>query len=255
MKKLVVCLIAAVCGAFCGSTVSSAIDISKEEIICQINAVLDDSGDEQTVTVSGVRFAPDYSYFTDIKIRVSDGREIVPETNEGYGAGVAAFDFKGEGYCQLFYYASSGGSGGFGYFYVFDCSETQIVTLFDYRKFDNVYTAEYADSYQLKVFANGKLFTTYNVYGDRNEIDSRDKNGATANDKKPYVTDLNFVEPVFIYSQKRYRLNIWQNVIGSVQTNVVGRIITTLAYDNDYGSFKQLFVSTGGQHRCDLQSA
>ena len=243
MKKLVVCLIAAVCGAFCGSTVSSAIDISKEEIICQINAVLDDSGDEQTVTVSGVRFAPDSSYFTDIKIRVSDGREIIPETDEGYGAGVAAFDFKGEGYCQLFYYASSGGSGGYGYFYVFDCSAPQTLTLFDYQKFVNVYTAEYADNYQLKVFAEGKLFVTYNVYGYQNERDLWDKNGVLARDEKPYVTELNFVEPVFVYSQNHYRLNAWQNVIVGAQINVVGRIITTLVYDKEKNAFVKGFSS------------
>lgn len=230
MKKLVVCLIAAVCGAFCGSTVSSAIDMCKEEIMCQINAVLDDSGEEQTVTVSGVRFAPYSSYFTDIKIRVSDGREIVPETNEGYGAGVAAFDFKGEGYCQLFYFASSGGSGGFGYFYVFDCSAPQTLTLFDYQKFVNVYTAEYADNYQLKVFAEGKLFVTYNVYGYQNERDLWDKNGVLARDEKPYVTELNFVEPVFVYSQNCYRLNVWQNVIGRVQVDVIGHIITVIDF-------------------------
>ena len=253
MRTVIVCTVAAILSLF--AVAPCVYRESHEEILCEICAIIDDSGEISEVKVTGRRFAPDAGYFTDIKILIDDGKEIIPETDEGYGAGVAAFDFKGGGYCQLFYFASSGGSGGFGYFYVFDCSETQTVTLFDYRKFDNVYTAEYADSYQLKVFANGKLFTTYNEYGDRNEIDSRDKNGATANDKKPYVTDLNFVEPVFVYSQKRYRLNIWQNVIGSVQTNVVGRIITTLAYDNDYGSFKQLFVSTGGKHRCDLQSA
>lgn len=241
MKKLVVCLIAAVCGAFCGSTVSSAIDISKEEIICQINAVLDDSGEEQTVTVSGVRFAPDSSYFTDIKIRVSDGREIVPETNEGYGAGVAAFDFKGEGYCQLFYYASSGGSGGFGYFYVFDCSEKDTATVFDYEKFINEYSAKCNDGF-VDVYSGNDLFVTYDIRQSGINCDDYVYYGDTS----AYVTDLNFLEPVFVYSQNHYRLNAWQNVIVGAEVNVVGRIITTMVYDKEFDRFKPGFASVSG---------
>ena len=242
MKKLVVCLIAAVCGAFCGSTVSSAIDISKEEIICQINAVLDDSGDEQTVTVSGVRFAPDSSYFTDIKIRVSDGREIVPETNEGHGAGVAAFDFKGEGYCQLFYYASSGGSGGFGYFYVFDCSEKDTATVFDYKKFINEYSAKCDDGF-VDVYSGNDLFVTYDIRQSGINCDDYVYYGDTS----AYVTDLNFLEPVFVYSQNHYRLNAWQNVFVGAQVNVVGRIITTLVYDKEKNAFVKGFSSVFGK--------
>lgn len=242
MKKLVVCLIAAVCGAFCGSTVSSAIDMCKEEIICQINAVLDDSGEEQTVTVSGVRFAPDSSYFTDIKIRVSDGREIVPETNEGYGAGVAAFDFKGEGYCQLFYYASSGGSGGFGYFYVFDCSEKDTATVFDYKKFINEYSAKCNDGF-VDVYSGNDLFVTYDIRQSGINCDDYVYYGDTS----AYVTDLNFLEPVFVYSQNHYRLNAWQNVIVGAQVNVVGRIITTLVYDKKKNAFVKGFSSVFGK--------
>ena len=241
MKKLVVCLIAAVCGAFCESTVSSAIDMCKEEIICQINAVLDDSGEEQTVTVSGVRFAPDSSYFTDIKIRVSDGREIVPETNEGYGAGVAAFDFKGEGYCQLFYFASSGGSGGFGYFYVFDCSEEKPTTVFDYKNFKNEYRAE-CDEKSILVYRGGELFVTYDL-SQRSMIGGND---IACTDGEACVTDLNFVEPVFVYSLNYYRLNVWQDVIAGAQVNVVGRIITTMVYDKEFDRFKPGFASVSG---------
>lgn len=242
MKKLVVCLIAAVCGAFCGSTVSSAIDMCKEEIICQINAVLDDSGEEQAVTVSGVRFAPDSSYFTDIKIRVSDGREIVPETNEGYGAGVAAFDFKGEGYRQLFYYASSGGSGGFGYFYVFDCSEKDTATVFDYKKFINEYSAKCNDGF-VDVYSGNDLFVTYDIRQSGINCDDYVYYGDTS----AYVTDLNFLEPVFVYSQNHYRLNAWQNVIVGAQVNVVGRIITTLVYDKKKNAFVKGFSSVFGK--------
>ncbi len=229
MKVLVVSVTIALT-TMCGLNFATAYAEETDEIICETAAVLDDTGKPVKVTVTGRRFAADSEYFTHIRVRHGEGDEIIPEPDEGYGAGVAAFDFKGEGYCQLFYFASSGGSGGYGYFYIFDCSETQTVTLFDYQKFVNVYTAEYADNYQLKVFAEGKLFVTYNVYGYRNERDLWDENGVLASDEKPYVTELNFVEPVFVYSQNRYRLNVWQNVIGKVQVDVIGHIITVIDF-------------------------
>ena len=58
-----------------------------------------------------------------------------------------------------------------------------------------------------------------------------------------YVTGLNFVEPVFVYTQNYYRLNVWQNVIVGAQINVVGRIITTMVYDGENGEFKQGYSS------------
>lgn len=206
------------------------------ETLCETSAILDSSGEETTVTVTGKRFERGSQYFTDIMIRLSDGKSIFPPSDEGYGAGVAAFDFKGEGYCQLFYFASSGGSGGFGYFYVFDCSCEKIKTVFDYKKFANPYRAKYVGSSLLTVYRGDEPFVTFDLKDRRGEesyIEERrsEKRGF------PYVTNLNYVEPVFVYSLNRYRLNVWQNVIGEVETDVVGRIVTTMTYDETIGEF------------------
>ena len=159
-------------------------------------------------------------------------------TYEGYGAGVAAFDFKGEGYCQLFYYASSGGSGGFGYFYVFDCSEKDTATVFDYKKFINEYSAKCNDGF-VDVYSGNDLFVTYDIRQSGINCDDYVSYG----DASVYVTELNFLEPVFVYSQNHYRLNAWQNVIVGAQINVVGRIITTLVYDKEKNAFVKGFSS------------
>lgn len=66
-------------------------------------------------------------------------------------------------------------------------------------------------------------------------------------DTSAYVTDLNFLEPVFVYSQNHYRLNAWQNVIVGAQVNVVGRIITTLVYDKEKNAFVKGFSSVFGK--------
>ena len=216
MRKITIFIIALVCGTL--SAVNGSANMRQnEETLCEICAVLDGTGVEQELTVTGIRFAKDSEYFTDIKINLPDGREIIPCTDEGYGAGVAAFDFTGNGYSQLFYFASSGGSGGYGYFYVFDCSEEKTKVLFDYQKFQNVYTAKYAE----------------------NERELWNDDGVFTGDAQPYVSDLNFVEPVFVYSLNRYRLNVWQNVVGKVSIDVVGRIITSL----DLGKGKYSFVA------------
>ena len=214
MRKITIFIIALVCGTL--SAVNGSANMRQnEETLCEICAVLDGTGVEQEVTVTGIRFAKDSEYFTDIKINLPDGREIIPCTDEGYGAG------------------------GYGYFYVFDCSEEKTKVLFDYQKFQNVYTAKYADNYSLDVYKDNKLFVTCDVSDYENERELWNDDGVFTGDAQPYVSDLNFVEPVFVYSLNRYRLNVWQNVVGKVSIDVVGRIITSL----DLGKGKYSFVA------------
>ena len=253
MRRVVLVLVAFVCAILTAMPQVCAATAKTQEILCVTSAVLDDTGVEQTVKVAGVRYSEYSQYFTDIKILISDGREIIPSTDEGYGAGIAAFDFKGEGYDQLFYFASSGGSGGYGYFYVFDCAKEKPEVMFDFSKFKNVYTAEYTDDNRLNVYSGDKLFLTYVVSGCENKESSRYGEKTNYSDVKPYVTDLNFVEPVFVYALNRYRLNVWQNVIGRAQTDVVGRIITTLSWDAETGCFDTFLtasVSSSENRRC-----
>lgn len=240
MKEFVLC-VAAVFAMLCGSDFTSVCAENVDEILCETVAVLDDTGEPVRVTVTGRRFAPDSGYFTHIRVHLDGVKEIIPETDDGYGAGVAAFDFKGDGYCQLFYYASSGGSGGYGYFYVFDCSEEIPTTVFDYKNFKNEYKAE-CDGKSVLVYRGGELFVTYDL-SQKGMIGGND---IICTDGEAYVTDLNFVEPVFVYSLNYYRLNVWQNVIAGAQVNVVGRIITTMVYDKEFGRFKSGFASVSG---------
>ena len=233
MRSVIVCIVAAILSLF--AVAPCVYRESHEEILCEICAILDESGEISEVKVTGRRFAPDAGYFTDIKIIIDDGREIIPETDEGYGAGVAAFDFKGEGYCQLFYYASSGG---FGYFYVFDCSGEKTKTVFDYKNFKNEYKAK-CDGESVFVYRGKELFVTYDLL----KKSAKDGINMSNTDCEAYVTGLNFAEPVFVYSQNHYRLNAWQNVIVGAQINVVGRIITTLVYDKEKNAFVKGFSS------------
>ena len=236
MRSVIVCIVAAILSLF---AVSPYVYMEiHEEILCEICAIIDDSGEISEVKVTGRRFAPDAGYFTDIKILIDDGKEIIPEPDEGYGAGVAAFDFKGEGYCQLFYYASSGGSGGFGYFYVFDCSGEKTKTVFDYKNFKNEYKAK-CDGESVFVYRGKELFVTYDLL----KKSAKDRINMSNTDCEAYVTGLNSVEPVFVYTQNYYRLNVWQNVIAGAQVNVVGRIITTLVYDKEKNAFVKGFSS------------
>ena len=237
MKVLVVSVTIALT-MMCGLNFATAYAEETDEIICETAAVLDDTGKPVKVTVTGRRFAADSEYFTHIRVKHGEGDEIIPEPDEGYGAGVAAFDFKGEGYCQLFYYASSGGSGGFGYFYVFDCSGEKTKTVFDYKNFKNEYKAK-CDGESVFVYRGKELFVTYDLL----KKSAKDRINMSNTDCEAYVTGLNFVEPVFVYTQNYYRLNVWQNVIAGAQVNVVGRIITTMVYDGENGEFKQGYSS------------
>ena len=89
------------------------------------------------------------------------------------------------------------------------------------------------------MYKDNKLFVSYDVSDYENERELWNDDGVFTGDAQPYVSDLNFVEPVFVYSLNRYRINVWQNVVGKVSIDVVGRIITSL----DLGKGKYSFVA------------
>lgn len=197
------------------------------------------------ITVYGVPFDKDSPYYTDIKIVVDDCEKTVfsPPIDEGYTVDIVAMDFLGKGYDQIFYAASSGGSGGFGYYYVFDLSSGKAQILFDFEEFVNVFTAEYADDYTAKVYRSGQPFIAFDLSERKDLKDMWDTNGQFIGDSSPDVSPLNFVEPAYVYASGRYRLNVWQKVTLSCQADVAGYLITTIDLCSDNG-----FVSILSTH-------
>lgn len=179
-------------------------------VITEICAKLSKDGDTKKVRLTGVPASENSPYFEDIKIEYN-GKSFSPKENGGYSPSLNAFDFLGEGYTQLYYSASTGGSGGFGIYYVYDLSK-DVTTLFDYSEYENKFTGKYLDGLA-QISFDGKPVLYFPANG---------RVGA------PEISGINYVEPAYAFLLNRYRLTLWQKVTGDFQADVLGYIVTLL---------------------------
>lgn len=196
---------------FCVSTAQNECLATQNRIvITEICAKLSKDGDTQKVRLTGVPASENSPYFEDIKIEYN-GKSFSPKENGGYSPSLNAFDFLGEGYTQLYYSASTGGSGGFGIYYVYDLSKN-VTTLFDYSEYENKFTGKYIDGLA-QINLDGKPILYFPASG---------RVGA------PEISGINYVEPSYAFLLNRYRLTLWQKVTGDFQADVLGYVVTLL---------------------------
>lgn len=181
---------------------------------------------------------PDSPFYKNITIKFfnKDKKEVYsvsPKQNAGYDPNIFAGDFTGGKTKQILLSIQSGGSGAFGYFYLYTIKNNAVVTMYDAEMFnkDNVYKATYQNNYKVSVTGNDKLFTI--------DLSGRDKDYLsqiyTADGKliKPidgYVSDLNTLAPVFDYFSNRFNLIALQRITGLYNADLLGYVQTTLSY-------------------------
>ena len=194
--------------------------------LAQTVAVLSESGAPEKICVFGTPFEEGSPYYTNITIR-TERETFAPPQSSGYSPTVFAADFLGKGYDQIFYAASTGGSGGFVYYYVIDFSNGAEI-IFDYSAIENPYSAAYADDFLLNVYRNDVLWYSYDLSHHKGAAQLWDKDGKYIGSYQAEVSDLNYVEPAFQYLSGTFRLNLWYKVIGMYQADTVGYIVKTL---------------------------
>lgn len=171
-----------------------------------------------TVTLRATPFAPDSPYYTDITLTLDDGRSFHPPVAEGYAPTIAAFPFTASDRFQIFYAAATGGSGGFGYYFVFDVAESAVRTLFDATTLPNPYTAQFSADRSVVVDRDGTAFLTFAPLPTASE----------GSDGAPDVSAVNFVAPSYLYPERRFRLCVYRKVTGVAQVDVYGYLIDTV---------------------------
>ncbi len=205
------------------------------EKIKTVFAKLDAEEKPCEINLYGIPYEENSAYYTHLTIVADTSPKTIisPPVNYGYGADIACFDFLGNEREQIFYAASSGGSGGYGYYYVFDICRNEVSTLFDYADFVNEYTAKYADNYVARIYKSGKEVVDFKITVNQTSQKFWDADGRYTGDDYPTVSDLNYVEPTYNYLQKRYRLNLWQKVTLFCQADVAGYLITVKDLSDD----------------------
>lgn len=171
-----------------------------------------------TVTLCATPFAPDSPYYTDVTLTLDDGRSFHPPVAEGYAPTISAFPFTASDRIQIFYAAATGGSGGFGYYFVFDVAENAVRTLFDATTLPNPYTAHFSADRSVVVKRDGTAFLTFAPLPTASE----------GSDGAPDVSAVNFVAPSYLYPERRFRLCVYRKVTGVAQVDVYGYLIDTV---------------------------
>lgn len=205
------------------------------EVLFETAAHLYAAETENRIVLSGVRESA--VFVSGIRISVYDGEtlvaEIRPRTDSGYEPQLLLADFTGKGFPQLFYSASSGGSGGFSYYYVFDVEGSGARTLFDYEAFsrENRYSGRFLEGFRAEVRGEGLRYLL-----DVSEMDSffRDKifdsEGNVLSEEEIFVSDVNTVFPYWNAGMKRNQLLVLQRATAVASVNQLGYVATWLTW-------------------------
>lgn len=228
------CLIAAVCMAEIPAD-SGEIKKNSTLISVQYGNVFKEG--IQRVELSAV-YENKGMYAKQITVRVRDEETgfslcFSPAQNAGYRPAVLLADFTGDGVQEIFFDADSGGSGGFGYGYVFSVADKRTEVLFGFDSFPNRFTAVYADRYKAEVSAPGSK--TYSI-----DLSARDKDylsalyderGILKKPKEASVSGVNTVLPFFENESNRYNLLILRRITGLYGADALGYTEEFLRFD------------------------
>ena len=173
---------------------------------------------------------------------------IRPKTNSGYDANIMLGDFVGNGLDQISLGINSGGSGGFGYFYVFDVFNNEIKTIFDYQDFSqkNKYVGRYLDYYRAEVLKTDSS-SKYIIDLSGRPRDYLDMlwgaDGKLLIQKSLTISDVNTVFPYYNFSTQLFELMIFQRVTGLYSADGLGYITTQQHYKD--GGFVTFYETLG----------
>jgi len=209
----------------------------------------DVNGDGIADTVYLIAKKADYSnspFLSDIKVIIIDGNtsisnEIVFDNNAGYNPTLFLGPFTNRKLDDIFVSINSGGSGGFGYYYLYSYVNNREKLLFDTNKFNNsfLYEVNYKDNYRVEVInlTLKKSFIIDISNKDREYISNiYDKTGKLKRTTSGEVLYLNNLYPLDINGDGVYDLYALNRVIGLYGADTLGNIETYLLWDS--GSFK-----------------
>ncbi len=207
---------------------------SNQAIIQTLEVDLTGDGKAESVILSGHK-SEGSPFYENIKITVSDIKtgatlySVTPTTNFGYSPTLTAGDFTGDGISELFYGATSGGSGGFGYFYLYSFNG-KLRTLFDYERDFSPFKAKYVDYYKVKVFDDGKVFYIDISSKDMDYLQSIYNKGKLIEKKNADISAVNYVFPYFNSSTNAYSLAIFRRITGQFNADLLGYLVKAVDY-------------------------
>jgi hypothetical protein len=196
-----------------------------------------------TVYLIGKKSSDSSPLVTDISIIIKDGKNghtypIILKENMGYNPTLNLYNFTNENMDNIFVAIDSGGSGGYGYYYIYSFKNNTVTEVFSSESFSNTYNyvVKYKDNYKVEVI-NKTLKKSFLI-----DISNKGKeyletiynnNGTLKKDINGYVLALNNLYPVDINRDGVFELYALQRVIGLYGADTLGIIITPLYFNKN----------------------
>lgn len=200
-----------------------------------------------TAVLSAVRESE--VFYRDIRIGLSGGgarrAQIVPPENGGYNPHIQLVSFDGDTQ-QIFYGADGGGSGGYGFYYVYRAEGDAITRIFSSETFRVPYEARYADQFKIEVKntdSGAVSFIDLSARGSEYLSQIYREDGALLRPRGCDIWGVNVAEPFYINAEKRYGLEIYARITGLYGADAVGTVVMRMKYEN--GGFASFFDMTG----------
>ena len=249
MKRKFLCILSmffvclpAVVPAFAASAGAEG---ERQVLQCERGAIFADNACG-TAVLSAVRESD--VFYRDIRISLCEKgekkAEIVPSADGGYNPHIELVSFDGETE-QIFYGADSGGSGGYGYYFVYRASAGGAEELFSSETFEIPYTARYINGFKAEVTNTRNGTVSLIDLSDRDadylsQIYRED--GTLIEPRARDVGGVNSAAPFYNNAQGRYGLEIYARITGLYGADALGYIVMRTAYEN--GGFTSFFDMT-----------
>ena len=177
-----------------------------------------------------------------ITLVIQDGRTnrtstIDLQKNAGYNAMLFLGDFSKDNKWDILVSIESGGSGGYGFFYIYSFNNSIPGLLFDFEKYNNDYkfNVNYEDLYKVSVGSpsHDKLFTLDISYKDFDYLSQLyDQNGKLKQPIKGEVLAAAALYPVVTNGKSiSYDLLVFQRIIGTSNSDTLGYVENLLTWN------------------------
>jgi len=189
------------------------------------------------------------SFVDNISIVIEDGHSgktntITPEFNAGYNPRLFLGDFTADNVDDIKLSIDSGGSGGYGYFYIYTYINNIPKEIFNFDQYNALYQykVDYIDLYRVEIYNinHDKLFVLDVSYkGDEYVSQYYDEFGMLIMPIQGDVLPVSAIMP-FVQNEEvnAYELLVYQRIIGPINSDTLGYIENVLSWDG------KEFVST-----------
>ncbi|WP_246072978.1 FG-GAP repeat domain-containing protein [Paenibacillus dokdonensis] len=197
------------------------------------------------------------NFAVQITLIIQDGRtaqitQVPLASNAGYNARLFLGDFSGDRISDILVSIDSGGSGGYGFFYVFSFKNNALRMMFDYEAFNKAhpFQVHYQDYYKVGVSSpqmDVLFLIDISNKGSEYLAQYYNPDGKLKQPTKGEVLALGSLSPIVSHEKNtRYDLIATQRIIGPTNADTLGYVVNHLTWKGTYFDTARLTVTILG---------